>query len=69
MGAINYLTRVEFGGGLAAHQPDFLRELGVMCPLIATDKGLVAAGIVGRLAGGQANAVTDGGTLARSTVQ
>jgi alcohol dehydrogenase class IV len=46
---INYLTRVEFGEGEIARLPEFLAALGVKRPLIATDKGLVASGLVGRV--------------------
>lgn len=46
---INYLTRIEFGEGEIARLPEFLAALGVKRPLIATDKGLVASGLVGRV--------------------
>ena len=51
MSTINYLTRIEFGEGEVARLPDFLAALGVKHPLIATDKGLVATGLVQRIAG------------------
>ena len=50
MSTINYLTRIEFGEGQAARLPEFLAALGIRKPLIATDKGLVATGLVGRIA-------------------
>ncbi|MBS0333455.1 MAG: iron-containing alcohol dehydrogenase [Proteobacteria bacterium] len=51
MSRINYLTRIEFGEGEIARLPEFLADLGVKRPLIATDKGLVARGLAGRVAG------------------
>ena len=50
MSTIGYLTRVEFAEGVIAKLPEFLAGLGVKHPLIATDKGLVATGLVGRIA-------------------
>lgn len=49
MSTINYLTRIEFGEGQVASLPEFLAALGVKRPLIATDKGLVASGLVGKV--------------------
>jgi 4-hydroxybutyrate dehydrogenase len=46
---INYLTRIEFGEGEVARLPEFLATLGVKRPLIATDKGLVASGLVDKV--------------------
>ena len=57
MSAINYLTRIEFGEGEIARLPEFLAALKVSRPLIATDPGLVATGLVARviaLLGGEA---------------
>ena len=51
MSRINYLTRIEFGEGEIARLPEFLAGLGVKRPLIATDKGLVASGLVARVGG------------------
>ncbi len=51
MSTISYLTRVEFGEGQISRLPEFLSALGVARPLIATDKGLVASGLVARVAG------------------
>ena len=45
-GTISYLTRIEFGEGVAERLPEFLAELGIRRPLIATDRGLVQAGLV-----------------------
>jgi 4-hydroxybutyrate dehydrogenase len=50
MATINYLTRIEFGEGLVARLPEYLAGLGIKKPLIATDKGLVASGLVGKVA-------------------
>ena len=50
MSTISYLTRVEFGEGEVRRLPEFLSLLGVTRPLIATDKGLVATGLVDRIA-------------------
>jgi 4-hydroxybutyrate dehydrogenase len=49
MSTINYLTRIEFGEGEIARLPEFLAALGIKRPLIATDKGLVASGLVERV--------------------
>ena len=49
MSTINYLTRIEFGEGEVARLPEFLATLGLKRPLIATDKGLVASGLVDKV--------------------
>ena len=49
MSTINYLTRIEFGEGEISRLPELLAALGVTRPLIATDKGLVATGMVARV--------------------
>ena len=49
MSTIGYLTRIEFGEGEVARLPDYLAQLGVTRPLIATDAGLVASGLVARV--------------------
>lgn len=49
MTQINYLTRIEFAEGALSRLPGLLAELGIRRPLIATDAGLVASGIVGRV--------------------
>jgi 4-hydroxybutyrate dehydrogenase len=56
---INYLTRIEFGEGEVARLPEFLAALGMKRPLIATDKGLVASGLVDRVR----NLVGDGAVV------
>ncbi|HEV7247849.1 MAG TPA: iron-containing alcohol dehydrogenase [Shinella sp.] len=50
MSIINYLTRIEFGEGEIVRLPELLAALKVTRPLIATDKGLVASGLVDRVA-------------------
>ena len=61
MSTINYLTRIEFGEGQIARLPEFLGILGIKKPLIATDKGLVATGLVAKVQGlVGASAVFDG---------
>jgi 4-hydroxybutyrate dehydrogenase len=50
MATISYLTRIEFGEGVVSKLPELLAGLGVKRPLIATDKGLVATGLVARIA-------------------
>ncbi|MCB8880521.1 iron-containing alcohol dehydrogenase [Acidisoma cellulosilytica] len=56
MSTINYLTRIEFGEGEVRRLPEFLAALGISRPLIATDRGLVASGLVGRILEPVANA-------------
>ena len=46
---ITYLTRVQFDFGALALLPDELRQVGIMRPLIVTDAGVVAAGLVERV--------------------
>jgi 4-hydroxybutyrate dehydrogenase len=62
MSTINYLTRIEFGEGVIAKLPELLAALGMKRPLIATDKGLVATGLVAQVADSLpvASAVFDG---------
>ena len=50
MSTINYLTRVEFGEGQVSRLQEFLDLFGVKRPLLCTDRGLVATGIVSRVA-------------------
>ena len=57
MSSINYLTRIEFGEGEARRLPELLAALGIRRPLIATDRGLVATGLVARLTEGLATAI------------
>lgn len=49
MSTISYLTRIEFGEGQVARLQEFLDVLGVKRPLVCTDKGLVASGIVAQV--------------------
>lgn len=49
MSTIRYLTRIEFGEGMIAQLPSLLAELRVERPLIVTDKGLAATGLVDRV--------------------
>lgn len=51
MSTISYLTRVEFGEGQVSRLQEFLDLLGVKRPLLCTDRGLVATGLVSRVAG------------------
>ncbi len=51
MSTISYLTRIEFGEGQVTRLQEFLDLLGVKHPLICTDRGLVATGLVDRIAG------------------
>ncbi len=51
MSTISYLTRIEFGEGEVGRLQEFLSLLGIKRPLIATDKGLVATGLVERISG------------------
>ncbi|WP_298952344.1 iron-containing alcohol dehydrogenase [uncultured Methylobacterium sp.] len=49
MGLITYLTRIQFGRGSLRLLPEELALLGVSRPLVVTDRGIVAAGLVARL--------------------
>ena len=49
MSTISYLTRVEFGEGQVSRLQEFLDLLGVKRPLLCTDRGLVATGLVARI--------------------
>ncbi len=51
MALITYLTRIEFDEGAIARLPAILEGLKVTRPLIVTDRGLVATGLVARVAG------------------
>ncbi len=50
MSTITYLTRIEFGEGQISRLAEFLDVLAIKHPLIATDKGLVATGLVQKIA-------------------
>ena len=64
MALITYLTRIQFDFGAVRLLRDELPALGMTRPLIVTDKGVVAAGLVARVAdnlpAGTATAVFDG---------
>jgi alcohol dehydrogenase class IV len=47
MALISYLTRIQFDFGTVALLPDELHALDVSRPLIVTDEGVAAAGLVG----------------------
>ncbi|MEJ0069166.1 MAG: iron-containing alcohol dehydrogenase [Pseudomonadota bacterium] len=49
MAQITYLTRIQFDFGALALLPDELRQVNILRPLIVSDKGLVAAGMVDRV--------------------
>src|SRR5918992_2901587 len=49
MPLITYLTHIRFGYGTLKELPEDLAALGIKRPLIVTDKGIVAAGLVERL--------------------
>jgi 4-hydroxybutyrate dehydrogenase len=51
MSAILYLTTVEFEAGAVRTLPDALVALGLTRPLIVSDRGLAATGLVDRIAG------------------
>lgn len=62
---ISYLTTVKLGFGALAVLPDELKRLGIRKPLIATDRGVVASGLLDKLKaalprGGSGVAVFDG---------
>lgn len=50
MAVISYLTRIEFDEGAVAKLPALLEGLKVSRPLLVTDAGLVATGLVNRIA-------------------
>ncbi len=50
MALITYLTRIEFDEGAILRLPAILEGLKVTRPLIVTDRGLVATGLVARVA-------------------
>ena len=51
MAAINYLTRIEFGAGTIDTLSEAIASLGIARPLYVSDQGLVATGLVERVAG------------------
>lgn len=48
MHTISYLTTVNFGPGSANSLPEVMSELGLVKPLIVSDQGIVAAGLLDR---------------------
>ncbi|MEW6256469.1 MAG: iron-containing alcohol dehydrogenase [Pseudomonadota bacterium] len=48
MNTINYLTNISFGRGAAESLAGILRELGVSNPLVISDRGVFAAGLLQR---------------------
>jgi len=58
MALINYLTRIQLDHGALALLGQELEQLGITRPLVVTDKGLVAAGLVDRLRGSLPKAVS-----------
>ncbi len=69
MALITYLTRIQFDFGAIRLLPDELKLLGIERPLIVTDKGVVAAGLIDRVrdAMGRAPAAVYDGTPANPT--
>jgi 4-hydroxybutyrate dehydrogenase len=49
MSTINYLTQIEFGPGVVSVLPDALAALGVTKPLVVSDRGLQASGLLARV--------------------
>ncbi|ALN71242.1 iron-containing alcohol dehydrogenase [Aureimonas sp. AU20] len=49
MARISYLTDVDFGAGKVATLPAALREVGIIAPLLVSDRGLEASGLLGRI--------------------
>ena len=49
MSLITYLTRIQFEPGAASLIGEELALLGASRPLVVTDKGIVAAGIIDRV--------------------
>ena len=50
MGRISYLTTIDFGAGELARLPEALDELSIKRPLLVSDRGLEATGLVQRVA-------------------
>ncbi|MHA1189113.1 MAG: iron-containing alcohol dehydrogenase [Alphaproteobacteria bacterium] len=51
MAQINFLTRIEFETGAAAGLGQFAGESGMAAPLVVTDAGLVATGLIEKVLG------------------
>jgi 4-hydroxybutyrate dehydrogenase len=52
MSTIAYLTTIEFGAGVRSMLPDVLAQLGVTRPLVVSDHGVEAAGLLDEVAAG-----------------
>ncbi|GLK72371.1 iron-containing alcohol dehydrogenase [Ancylobacter dichloromethanicus] len=48
-GTITYLTTIEFGEGVIARLDGYLADAGIRRPLIVSDRGLAATGLVARV--------------------
>ena len=49
MNIINYLTTIHFGTGALASVSDTMRDLGISKPLIVSDRGIAASGLLEKL--------------------
>lgn len=49
LATINYLSTVDFEFGAVARLEDFLSSTGIARPMLVTDQGIVAAGLVDRI--------------------
>src|SRR3546814_7132649 len=49
MALLNYVTDVRFGAGVLAELKEACDKLGITKPLIVTDKGVEAAGLIDRV--------------------
>jgi 4-hydroxybutyrate dehydrogenase len=58
MSLITYLTRIQFGAGVLSLVPEELHAMGSSTPLMITDKGVVAAGLAGRVTAGLSGTIT-----------
>ena len=50
MALITYLTRIEFESGAITRLPAILDDLGIKRPFLVTDRGLIATGLIERIA-------------------
>ena len=55
MALITYLTTIRFGRGVLAELPEDLAALGLARPLVVTDKGVAATGLLDKLLGAMAD--------------
>lgn len=67
MSTISYLTRIEFGEGEVARLPALLADLKIARPLVVTDRGLMATGLVDRVTAGLPGATVFADTPANPT--